>query len=115
MRKNKACTRGPLQAGWTTQQQQPLGAAASTSSYPVMTCYKQVSVHCKWGLLTRKLETVIMNKYHEMLLAFHQKIWLWIEQWAGLTLEDVRALEARTKEELQQRIQDAERRGNSLS
>ena len=94
--------RGPLSQGWAGQAD------------PVMACYKQVSVHCKWGLLTRKLETVIMNKYREILLAFHQKIWLWIEQWAHLTMEDVRALETKTKEELQQRIKDAEKRGDSL-
>jgi len=95
--------RGPLSEGWLHQSQ-----------WPVMTCYKQVSVHCKWGLLTNKLETVIINKYREILLAFHQKIWLWIEQWSHLSLEDVRALEKKTKEELEQRIKDAEKRGDSL-
>ena len=88
--------RGPLEKGWTSKTD------------PVMTCYKQITVHCKWGFLTNKLESVIMNKYREILLAFHQKIWLWIEQWNHLTMEDIRRLENETKEELLQRIKDAE-------
>ena len=56
---------------------------------PVMTCYKQVSVVCKWGLLTNRLEKAILQSYRKLLLAFHQMIWLSIPQWIDLTLEQV--------------------------
>ena len=63
-------TRGPLGGkGWVSRNR------------PVMTCYKQVTIVCKWGWLTNQLEKSIMKYYREVLLALHQKIWLSIAQW----------------------------------
>lgn len=100
--KLEAGSRGPLGGkGWTSSQ-----------DLPIMTCYKRVSVHCKWGIFQNKLENFIMDQYRDVLLAFHQKIWLWIERWSHLSLDDVRELEDQTQNELLERIKDSERRGD---
>ena len=75
-------------------QRGPLGGRNWVSTVrPVMTCYKQVTVVCKWGFLTNRLEKEIQKSYRELLLAFHQKIWLSIAQWIHMNLEQVKELE----------------------
>lgn len=39
------------------------------------------------------------------------QLFCWMDQWYGLTMEDIRALEAKTKEELDQQRQVGEVRG----
>ena len=31
---------------------------------------------------------------------FHRRIFCWVDQWYGLTIEDIRAIEEKTKQEL---------------
>ena len=80
---------------------------------PIMTCYKTVSVYCKWFGLQNKIENFMMDQYRKMFLAFHQQIWCWTDEWYGITMEDLRKLEDKTKEELKERIKDKDKRGTS--
>ena len=75
-------TRGPLGGkGWVSRNR------------PVMTCYKQVTIVCKWGWLTKQLEKNIMKHYREVLLALHQKIWLSIALWFPMSMEMIKQME----------------------
>ena len=38
-------------------------------------------------------------------------MWCWTDEWFGLTMEDIRKLEAETKAELENRIKENEKRG----
>ena len=49
----------------------------------------------------------------EIFLSFHQNVWCWTDEWFGMTMEDIRKLEADTKKELEDRINDAQKRGNT--
>ena len=81
---------------------------------PIMTCYKTVTLYCKWGLgLTKTLENFLMDQYRKTFLAFHQQIWCWTDEWYGMTIEELRQIEDRTKEELKERIKDKEKRGTT--
>ena len=84
------------------------------STKPIMTCYKTVTIHCKWGIgLQTTLEKFLMEKYRQTFLAFHQQIWCWTDEWYGMTLEELRELEDRTKEELKKKILEAGKQGTT--
>ena len=81
---------------------------------PIMTCYKTVSIHCKWGIgLQNTLENFLMDKYRSTFLAFHQQIWCWTDEWFGMSMEELRELEDKTKEELKKKILEAEKQGTT--
>lgn len=81
---------------------------------PIMTCYKTVSIHCKWGIgLQNTLENFLMDKYRSTFLAFHQQIWCWTDEWFGMSMEELRELEEKTKEELKKKILEAEKQGTT--
>jgi len=81
---------------------------------PIMTCYKFVSVHFKWFGLQNKTEGFILDQYCKMLLALHQQMWCWADQWHGLTMADIRALEAETKKELEKEIKTKDKKGTKI-
>jgi len=101
--KSDKAKRGPLdKQEWRSTQK------------PVMTCYKTVTVVFKWSrLLQGKIESYIQDKYKDIFLSFHQNVWCWTDQWFGMTMDDIRRLEADTKRELEDRIKDAQKRGNT--
>jgi len=81
---------------------------------PIMTCYKTVSIHCKWGIgLQNTLENFLMDKYRSTFLAFHQQIWCWTDEWFGMSMEELRELEDKTKEELKKKILEEEKQGTT--
>ena len=58
-----------------------------------MTSYKTLRVHCKlFGLQTR-LENLIIQHYRDMILAFHQQMWIWRHEWINLSLEQIQSME----------------------
>ncbi|KAG5832110.1 hypothetical protein ANANG_G00287630 [Anguilla anguilla] len=74
--------RGPLQEGWRE------------SSRPVMCSYKQVAVQFEvWGLQTR-VEQFVHKVIRDVLLVGHRQAFAWVDEWYGMTLEDVRKFES---------------------
>lgn len=67
---------------------------------PVMTCYKLVTCEFKWFGLQTRLEGFIQKAERRLFTNFHRQVFCWIDRWYGLTMEDIRALEDNTKEEL---------------
>ncbi|RWS16681.1 phosphatidylinositol transfer protein alpha isoform-like protein, partial [Dinothrombium tinctorium] len=67
---------------------------------PVMTCYKLVTVEFKWFGLQNKVESFIQKTERRIFLNFHRQVFCWIDRWYGLTIEDIRELEDKTKKEL---------------
>ena len=64
---------------------------------PVMTCYKVVKLRFKVFGMQSKIESWgqqygIRNPF----LKYHRKLFCWIDEWYGLKLEDIRAMEAET-------------------
>ncbi|XP_012272585.1 cytoplasmic phosphatidylinositol transfer protein 1 [Orussus abietinus] len=95
---SKVTGRGPLVEGWRDTVQ------------PIMCSYKLVHASFEvWGMQTR-VEDYIHRCIRDILLLGHRQAFAWIDEWYGMTLEDVRQYElkmhAKTNEKIQQRVQD---------
>jgi hypothetical protein len=91
--------RGPLKPGW------------QSTANPVMTCYKLVTIEFKWWGLQNRVETVIHKQYPRLFTKFHREVFCWMDNWYGLTMEDIRALEDKTKDDLDKALKEGEVRG----
>jgi len=71
------------------------------SANPVMTCYKLVTCEFKWFGFQNKAESFIMQTEKRIFSNFHRQLYCWSDKWDEMTMKDVRALEEKTKEELE--------------
>ncbi|KAG0730368.1 Phosphatidylinositol transfer protein alpha isoform [Chionoecetes opilio] len=67
---------------------------------PVMTCYKLVSIDFRWFGLQTRVERYIQDFERRIFLKFHRQVVCWLDQWYGLTIDDIRKLEDDTQEAL---------------
>lgn len=96
--------RGPLQNDWIQ------------TVHPVMTCYKILKVHFKWFGLQNRVESYIKNFEQNLFTNFHRRLFCRMDQWYGVTMEDIRRLEEESKEMLdEQRIRGAFKGTRSVS
>ncbi|CAO1406850.1 unnamed protein product [Diamesa serratosioi] len=98
--KSEKTGRGPL-----------IGTDWKTKVKPVMTCYKLVTCEFKWFGLQSRLENFIQKSERRLFTTFHRQVFCWIDRWHGLTMDDIRAIEEKTKEELDKQRQLGEVRG----
>jgi len=85
--------RGPLAEGWRDTTQ------------PIMCSYKLVDVRFDMMyLLQGKIEQTVHNAIREILLVGHIQAFAWIDEWFGMTLQDVRDYEARMQEETNEKV-----------
>lgn len=75
---------------------------------PVMTCYKLVYIEFKWFGIQSKVESYLAKTVHTLFTKFHRQLFCWTDRWYGMTIEDIRQLELRTKQELQEKINEGE-------
>lgn len=78
---------------------------------PVMTAYKLVTVHFKWWGLQNRVENFIHSSQRRLFTNFHRQVFCWLDKWHGLTMEDIRAIEEKTKKDLEEARQTGELRG----
>lgn len=69
---------------------------------PVMCCYKLYRVKFKWWGIQTRVESMILKSVQRLLYNFHRQVFCWIDKWHGMTIEDIRELEERTKNELEE-------------
>ncbi|PWZ52934.1 Phosphatidylinositol transfer protein alpha isoform [Zea mays] len=82
--KSQRTERGPLLKGWMD------------SCHPVMTTYKLVTMDAPiWGLGER-LEDCIIAGERALFLACHRLCFAWIDEWYGMTVEQIREMERQT-------------------
>lgn len=64
---------------------------------PIMTCYKVVKLRFKvFGLQTRVEQWGHQYGLRNPFLKYHRKLFCWIDEWYGLSLDDIRAMETET-------------------
>lgn len=80
---------------------------------PVMTCYKLVTCEFKWFGLQSRVEKFILDTERRLFTNFHRQLFCWMDKWHGMTMEDIRRLEDKTKEELDKQRQLGEVRGTT--
>ncbi|XP_028407675.1 phosphatidylinositol transfer protein alpha isoform-like [Dendronephthya gigantea] len=95
--------RGPLGPNWQED--------IKTQDVPVMTCYKLYRIKFKWLFLQTKVESLIVSSVTRLLTNFHRQLFCWLDKWFGLTIEDIRELEEKTKAELEEQRNKGEVRG----
>lgn len=76
-----------------------------------MTCYKLVTCEFKWFGLQSRIENFIQKSERRLFTIFHRQVFCWMDSWHGLTMEDIRELEDKTKEELDKQRHVGEVRG----
>ncbi|KAI9316401.1 hypothetical protein BX666DRAFT_2027943 [Dichotomocladium elegans] len=67
---------------------------------PVMTCYKLVYIEFKWFGIQGKVESFLAKTIHNLFIRFHRQLFCWMDQWYGMTIEDIRNLEEEIKKDL---------------
>jgi len=89
---SKNTGRGPLSSNWLE------------GAEPVMTSYKSVSVKLDlWGFQSR-LEDYVHKSIREVLLVGHRQAVAWLDDWHGMSIEEVRQFESRMQQETNQRL-----------
>ncbi|XP_064103818.1 phosphatidylinositol transfer protein beta isoform-like isoform X3 [Macrobrachium nipponense] len=78
---------------------------------PVMTCYKLVTCEFKWFGLQTRVEKFIQDIERRLFTNFHRQVFCWMDRWHGMTMDDIRQLEDKTKEELDKQREQGEVRG----
>jgi len=78
---------------------------------PLMTCYKLVTVEFKWFGLQNRVENSIMSTEKRVFTLFHRQIFCLIDEWFGLTMEDIRQFEAKVNAKLEKQRNQGELRG----
>lgn len=78
---------------------------------PVMTCYKLVTCEFKWFGLQTRVEKFIQDAERRLFTNFHRQVFCWMDRWHGMTIEDIRKLEDKTKDDLSKQITQGQVRG----
>eukprot|EP01087_Luapelamoeba_hula_P011755 TRINITY_DN323_c0_g1_i1.p1 TRINITY_DN323_c0_g1~~TRINITY_DN323_c0_g1_i1.p1 ORF type:complete len:301 (-),score=74.81 TRINITY_DN323_c0_g1_i1:85-882(-) len=91
--------RGPLQPGWIE------------SADPVMCAYKMVTVEFKWWGLQTKIENFMMSMETNIFLKFHKQVYCWMDEWFGMTMEEVRKFEDELREQMTKKMEDIKAQG----
>ena len=94
---------GPLKGKWRQEVD------------PVMTCYKLVTCEFKWFGLQNRVENFIQNTERRLFLKFHRQVFCWLDNWYGLTMQQIRELEEATKRELEEQRKSGDRKGSELT
>jgi len=96
--------RGQLQKDWMQNTQ------------PIMTSYKCCSVEFRyWGLQSRVESFIHKTGLRDVFLLGHRQAFCWIDEWFGLSMEDVRRIETRTQAELTTLLATTEEGHNEVS
>eukprot|EP00123_Amoebidium_parasiticum_P005499 comp16676_c0_seq1/m.14914 comp16676_c0_seq1/g.14914 ORF comp16676_c0_seq1/g.14914 comp16676_c0_seq1/m.14914 type:complete len:271 (-) comp16676_c0_seq1:307-1119(-) len=93
--------RGPLKPAW------------KETTEPLMTSYKLVRVEFKWFGLQTQVEKVIQQADERLFRNFHRQLFCWLDRWHGLTMEDIRRIEAEAQAELNKARHEAPLRGTT--
>lgn len=91
--------RGPLTNNWIKTMK------------PVMCCYKLVTAEFKWFGLQTRVETYIMKAEQRLFTNFHRKVFCWMDNWYGMTIDDIRKLEAEINDKLRNAMKTGQVRG----
>ena len=110
---SKKAKRGPLGPHWieklkteakiyaeTKQQAKEQGLEHNEKPPVYMCAYKLVSCRFKWWGLQNRVEKMIQNQEHRLFSNFHRQVFCWMDNWYGLTMNDIRELEDKTQTEL---------------
>jgi len=80
---------------------------------PTMTCYKLVEIEFKWRLIGGKVESFIQDTERRLFTTIHRQIFCTHYQWCDMNMADIRALEDKTKAELDKQRKEGDLQGTT--
>lgn len=81
---------------------------------PIMTCYKVVKLRFKvFGLQSKVEQWGHAYGIRSPFLKYHRKLFCWIDEWFGLTIDDIRAMEAETARITKAKMEESLKKQNS--
>lgn len=83
----------------------PLSKNFATSCVPVMTCYKVVTVQFKIFPVQSRVESWALSYSRNTFIKYHRKLFCWMDEWFGLTIDDIRKIENDTVKITKTKIQ----------
>jgi len=86
--------RGPLTEGWHSKK-------------PLMCCYKLVTAEFKKFGFQSMVESFLMKFERDLFFNFHRQVYCWLDEWFGMTMDDIREYENRTKVDLDNKLKEA--------
>jgi len=90
---SKKTGRGKLKPDWRETEK------------PVMCCYKLCKVELRvWGLQSRGEPFIHKAALRDVFFMGHRQVFCWLDEWFGLTMEDVRKIEEETQHELEKLV-----------
>lgn len=91
--KSSKTPRGPLSEGWRDDVK------------PIMCSYKLVDVRFDMMyMIQSRVEEFVHKSIREILLVGHRQAFAWIDEWFGMTLDDVREYEKKMQEETNEKV-----------
>eukprot|EP00794_Sanderia_malayensis_P016240 gene16240-17878_t len=87
------------------------GAEWYATCEPYMCAYKLYKVEFKWRGLQTVVQNAIMKAVRRLLHNFHRQVFCWMDRWHGLTMDEIREIEEKTKLELDKQRHQGEVRG----
>lgn len=129
--KHEASSRGPLTKTWLVELRQMCKniknaremnmEAPAAQPEPHMTCYKLVTAKFKWFGLQKRVENYIHTAEKRIFTLFHRQVFCWMgphgnqgsNGWYGMTMADIRRIEAETKKALDDEREKGEKRGHT--
>jgi hypothetical protein len=87
--KSEKTGRGPLVDGWVNEAK------------PIMCAYKLAYIKFQVFGFQSKGENMLLNYQRNLLTNFHKQVFCLIDKWYGMTMQDIRHLEAETKARLE--------------
>nr|CFW94245.1 Eka-PI transferase 2 protein [Euperipatoides kanangrensis] len=95
--KSKKTSRGPLRPGWRD----------NGNTDPIMCSYKVVTVKFEvWGIQT-KVEQFTQRAIRDILLLGHRQAFAWIDEWYGMSFDDVRHFEKSMQDQTNVKVLDS--------
>ena len=99
--KSAKANRGPFGANWIDQLRAERNTQQSDKpSKAYMCAYKLVSCRFKWLGLQTRVENMIQRQERRLFTTFHRQVVCWMDNWYGMTMDEIRELEDKTKREL---------------
>ncbi|XP_066568648.1 cytoplasmic phosphatidylinositol transfer protein 1b [Amia ocellicauda] len=95
--------RGPLVEGWRQHSQ------------PIMCSYKRVEARLELYGLQSRTEAFIHRNIRDILLVGHRQAVAWIDEWHGMTVEEVRHYEQELQQETNEKMKNSMKSTGPLS
>lgn len=95
--------RGPLDDRWVEKWRK--SSPNEKNSPPMMCAYKVCRVEFRyWGMQTKIEKFIHDQALRRTMLRAHRQAWAWQDEWFGLTIDDIRVLEKKAQELLNQKM-----------